>query len=284
MIDTAMAIASPQYIAFDGEPSERTPAGGRAWVVRGQNYTLDYVEAASGDALICGADVEHVVIIPDEDVDIEIETHGEAVRVTDAAVVVLPPGPARILAQRAMRFIHLVDIRDASTVGRGLNAARYQEPDPRVAKLVVAARVQPSTGPEVFLLSAHPPQPGRFGTIFRSETFLVNILDPQQGPRDPDRLSPHHHDDFEQGSLAIDGEWIHHLRTPWGPKRPEWRDDEHRAIGSPSLTIIPPPVIHTSEAIGQGLNRLIDIFCPVRKDFVDQGWVLNSDSYTDTPE
>ena len=46
MIDTATAIASPQYIAFDREPSEPTPAGGRAWAVRGQNYTLDYVEAA----------------------------------------------------------------------------------------------------------------------------------------------------------------------------------------------------------------------------------------------
>ncbi|GAA5206034.1 hypothetical protein [Microbacterium kyungheense] len=281
MIDAATAIASPQYIEFAREPSDPTPAGGRQWAVRGHNYTLDYVEARAGDSLTAGADVEHVVIIPDEDVDIEIETHGEKVRVVDAAVVVLPPGSARILVHRATRFVHLVDTRDASTVGKGLNVGTYQEPDPRVAELVVAPRTHPSTGPEVFLLSEYAPEPGRFGTIFRSETFLVNILDPQQGPRDPDRLSPHHHDDFEQGSLAIDGEWIHHLRTPWGPKRPEWREDEHRAVGSPSLTIIPPPVIHTSEAIGPGLNRLIDIFCPVRKDFVEQGWVLNSTNYAD---
>ncbi|MNY82501.1 hypothetical protein D3C86_2246420 [compost metagenome] len=49
---------------------------------------------------------------------------------------------------------------------------------------------------------------------------------------------------------------------------------------SPSMTVIPAQVIHTSEAVGANTNFLIDVFCPPRHDFSQQaGWVLNSDEY-----
>lgn len=283
MTSALMAIAEPQFIEFHAEEPLPTAAGGRSWSVRGQNYTLDYVEAGPADLVSYDSVAEHVLIIPDDDGEMTIASSGRQVRVTEAAVVILPPGPTEIRVHRSMRFVHLCDIRDARGVDAALNAAHYEESDPRVADLVVVARNRTLAGPEVFLLSEYPPETGRFGTIFQSETFLVNILDPQQGPRDPDNLSPHHHDDFEQCSLVLDGEWIHHLRTPWGPRRSDWREDQHQTIGSPSVTIIPPPVIHTSEAVGPGLNRLVDIFCPVRDDFVAKGWVLNAADYTTSP-
>ncbi|WP_207844372.1 hypothetical protein [Williamsia soli] len=278
-MNTQNVIANPQYIDLHGEASTSTAAGGRSWTVRGNNYALEYVEAAAGDVFSYESACEHVMIVPDDGVDLQISSLGQQVRVTEAAVVVLPAGATELAVGGDMRFVSLVDNRDTHRTGSALNQESYREPDPRVSGIKVAARREPSTGPEVFALSAYPPEPGRFGTIFQSETFLVNLLDLQQGPRDATKLSPHHHDDFEQCSLALAGVWTHHLRTPWGPDKSQWRDDEHRTIGSPSVTIIPPPLVHTSEAVGEGANRLIDVFCPIRQDFIDKGWVLNSTNY-----
>jgi hypothetical protein len=98
-------------------------------------------------------------------------------------------------------------------------------------------------------------------------------------PRDETQLTPHSHTDFEQGSVALEGGWLHHLRVPWTTNRRHWRPDVHLEIGSPSTTIIPAGVIHTSQGVaGEGM-RLVDVFAPPRMDFSDRGWVDNAADY-----
>ena len=132
----------------------------------------------------------------------------------------------------------------------------------------------------VYRLADMPADPGRFGRILRCSTLMVNYFYVDDQPRDPAQLSPHHHDDFEQISLQLDGDYVHHIRTPWTVDLADWRDDEHQFCASPAITVIPPPTVHTSQSVGHMPHQLIDIFCPPRIDFSERpGWVLNHDEY-----
>ena len=109
---------------------------------------------------------------------------------------------------------------------------------------------------------------------------MVNVLPEDDTPRDATKLSPHHHDDFEQISLQIHGDYVHHMRAPWTPDSTTWRDDEHRHCTSPAIVVIPPGLIHTSQSVGEMHHWLIDVFAPPRADFSNRpGWVLNADEY-----
>jgi hypothetical protein len=72
--------------------------------------------------------------------------------------------------------------------------------------------------------------------------------------------------------------------VPWTPDRRSWRADQHLEAGSPSTTIIPAGIIHTSQGIaGEGM-RLIDVFAPPRLDFSERGWVDNAAEYPMPPQ
>jgi mannose-6-phosphate isomerase-like protein (cupin superfamily) len=114
---------------------------------------------------------------------------------------------------------------------------------------------------------------------FRSTNLMINILAKRQTPRDVTKLSPHSHVDFEQASVVIQGTYVHHLRYPWTADMTAWREDEHLEMGTPSVLIIPPTVIHTSRNIG-GPGWLVDVFGPPRLDFSQTaGLVCNADEY-----
>ena len=69
---------------------------------------------------------------------------------------------------------------------------------------------------------------------------MVNYGDGTDGPRDIRRMSPHSHVDFEQCSLVLQNEYVHHIRFPGTANLEKWIDDDHTRIGSPSVAIIPP--------------------------------------------
>jgi hypothetical protein len=70
------------------------------------------------------------------------------------------------------------------------------------------------------------------------------------------------------------------MRYPWTADMTSWRDDEHIEVGSPSLTVIPPKVIHTSRNTNADGAWLLDIFAPPRMDFSSKpGKVANENDY-----
>ena len=274
-------IARPAYFEFDHlEPAAVSGRGSPTWCVRAQNLGLTLTRLRAGDVLDRRRQAhEYAILLPDDDDAVAVRWGAESVEVRGRAFVVVPRGDSAVTALVDATVVRLFDRRDTDVLAAARNADDYAGPHPRVAPL------EPWPAPaedrvRAYRLADVPVEEGRFGCIFRTSSFMINFLDDQHGPRDPDRLSPHHHDDFEQLSLAVRGTWTHHIRTPWSRRRSEWRDDEHRSVGSPSVAIIPPPTVHTSEARGTGVNRLIDIFSPPRADFSARpGWVVNADDY-----
>lgn len=275
-------IAVPESFDFSrGTPTSVSPVGTKNWTVRGQNFVLQLSTPVPGDSL--GASnlaTEQVLILAAVNSSVSIKRGQRTVDITGPAMVVIPHGHTEITAVGAGNIVRLVEASETEWADRAQNAVSYDLPHPRVRML--ERWPEPAPGPDVrvYRFQDVPDKPGRFGRIYRTRSFMVNFLNPQEGPRDPSSLSPHHHDDFEQCSLALSGEFVHHIRTPWISDKCMWRDDEHIAVSSPSAVIIPPPTVHTSEAVGTGTNWLVDIFSPPRADFSAQdGWVLNAEEY-----
>jgi mannose-6-phosphate isomerase-like protein (cupin superfamily) len=192
---------------------------------------------------------------------------------------VVPAGTSRIVGCTAGFVLRVFSSRATEVMARTFNNSTYAIPDPVVKGLPpLPPRGKPGAV-QVYPMSDVQSDPTRFGRIFRTESLMVNWFEPTMGPRDTDHLTPHSHDDFEQASVTLAGEYVHHIRRPWTTRMRDWRPDEHVHVHSPSVTIIPPGNIHTTRAVGDGLHQLVDVFAPAREDFIERGCVLNQSVY-----
>ena len=280
--DQDVDIAAPEFADFRADaPAETTALGSRTWYVRAQNLVLAYTSARTGESLVRHGDpAEYVVLLPHAESAVRVSWQGREAELRGQGMIVVPAGDSEVTAESDADLVRLFTPDTPGIAELAGNAASYARPHPRVA--IEEPWPAPADGDalRVYPVADIPRSKDRFGRIFRTRSFMVNFLFPHEGPRDPEALSPHHHDEFEQISLAVQGEFEHHIRTPWTPKRSQWREDVHTPLGSPSVAIIPPPTVHTSQAVGASTNQLIDIFAPPRKDFsAKPGWVLNADIY-----
>jgi hypothetical protein len=260
---------------YETEPQQSGP-GYRSWLARGESFLVRFSETEAGASLNRHAQPdEYAVVVPDARTTLEIEWEGTRTAVPGYSVSFVPPGRSIIHVIKGGPIASFFTSRAADLAA----LCPVYQPDPNVPAIVDWP--EPRGGRRVHSYSLEvPPEEGRFGKIFRGTTMMVNWLDPRNGPRDSKVLSPHDHDDFQQGSVVFGGDYVHHLRWPWTADGTLWRDDEHHAIGAPSIAFIPARVLHTSQAMGAGVNQMIDVFCPPRMDFSKKpGWVLNADDY-----
>jgi len=268
------------YAELSELPAVAEPAGRRDWFVRGQNFVLGWSIVSGTTDFGPRTDAEeHVVISVDPGIALTVEAGSERQEIPGERLVVLPPGKSRVIATGEGRVVRLMRSTSDDVAGLAINAADYSTAHHNIPAF--EGWPAPVGG---FRIRAYdltvPTRPDSPFRLYRCTTFMVNWIAPQEGPRDPRMLSPHHHDDFEQCSLVINGEYVHHIRWPWTTDSSVWREDEHHRTVAPSVAIIPPPSEHTSEAVGAGTNQLVDIFSPPRLDFSSMdGWVLNSADY-----
>jgi mannose-6-phosphate isomerase-like protein (cupin superfamily) len=277
-------IPRPASVArwYEQAPQIETP-GAHTWVARGANFIVTLTQASAGARLERrGQPDEYMVFLPGAGAT--VSAGGATLEAPPESLTIVPPGDSELVLRDAGPVVCVFSHQAKDLQVLAGNAADYAEGAPDVAPLVPWPT--PADG---FKLRNYPlaqyTQADSNMRIFRSTNLMVNVMTPRMVPRDVRKLSPHSHADFEQGSLAISGEWVHHLRYPWGVDMTAWREDEHLAIGSPSLTVIPPKVIHTSRNTNAGGAWLLDIFAPPRMDFSSKpGKVANEADYPLPPQ
>ncbi len=250
------------------------------WFTSGVNAVISYTEAKPNCVLERGDQAdEWALLLPDVPTRVRITAGGSEQVVDGHSLTFVPPGPSKLEVLAPGRLVRVFTTQSRDLVmaaGAKRVGSRRPAQIPEFAPWPI-----PPDGYKIRTYALNVPDaPGRFGRIWRCTTLMVNVLAPTIGPRDITMMSPHHHDEFEQYSLALKGSFIHHMRWPWTPDMRTWRNDDHEFCGTPSVAIIPPPAIHTTQAVDPGVNDLVDIFSPPREDFSKMaGWVLNEADY-----
>lgn len=260
-----------------------TPVG--RTIARAQNFIVEQVTGSPGHEAKFASQDEIILLLPDSGGTLNDETPeggGGATQIGERCVVIVPPGAHSFRFGGEGRLMILATDRPDLNDENIANAAVYREPDSRIAPVGVPFRRICDEGrPQILPIAAIPyPATNPRIKFVQSATMSINWVEYDEA-RDRTALTPHAHEDLEQGSLAIDGWFIHHLRTPWGKNADQWRDDAHLDAGPSSLLIVPPDIIHTTEGVGAGHHLLIDIFAPPRRDFIARQWIFNAGDYQD---
>jgi hypothetical protein len=272
-----LPTARAENLRFYELDPEVGPGGDRTWYGRSQNLLVAYSKLDAGNTLDVAASQDEYFIVLIEG-EIDVTSDGGSAPARGQAQVIVPPGRSRIAARTAATLVRVFAPPPPDLVAKAVNPSSYDQAHPNVGPLELWP--MPSGGYKLRVYQYDQLGPDA-RKVFRSRNIMINWNGQFVGPRDVTRLSPHKHDDFEQVSLCIAGRYVHHLRYPWESDSTTWMEDEHIDIDTPSITIMPPPALHTSVAMGER-NSLVDIFAPPRMDF-SLGGMVNADNAADYP-
>lgn len=238
------------------------------WITRTVNFSIAVSQIKGSATFVTTEETDEHLVLAAPGMSLTATTgDGQEACTSGQALFLIPVGSATVVVEGSGPVLRVF-------THRAKRVASQRPSDPDVIPL------SDSMGVEQFLRVVrleHLREGPQFGRIFMSRHLMINVFDIKHQRRDTRKLTPHSHADFEQASITLAGDFLHHLRYPWGPDLADWRDDQHVAVGSPSATIIPPHVIHTTRDVGEGATWLIDVFAPPRHDFIKNGWVRDFD-------
>jgi hypothetical protein len=269
---------SATFARYDAMQPQFEGDGEKTWITRGANFVVAVSEIKAGVSLARADQADEYMVFL-VDVGATIQAGSERIAAQAASLTIVPPGASSVTATGDGQIVRVFTALSTDLLALASNAAVYANGAPDVAPLVPWP--EPPAGYQLrhYVLDEYT-KPGTNMRIFRSRSLMLNIMTPRMVARDVSKLSPHSHVDFEQGSLAVTGNWVHHLRYPWTADLNDWKADEHVEMGNPSLLVVPPKVIHTSRNTNDGGAWLVDIFAPPRVDFSGApGKVANEAEY-----
>lgn len=259
-------------------PPAETEAGRRSWITRGANFVIEISQASAGTVLARkGQSDEYMVLLADASA--RVEAGDQTLQAEADSLLVVPPGDSQLTLLGDGLVMRVFSSHTTDILAKASNQAPYAQPRPDLAPLV--SWPAPVGGYRLrHYRMADYVKDGSKMRVFRCQNLMINVLTRRTMARDVHAMSPHSHTDFEQGSTTLWGTFEHHLRFPWVPDMTTWLEDEHVRVGGPSVTVIPPGVIHTSSNLGDVPAWLVDVFAPPRLDFSKRpGFVCNADEY-----
>jgi hypothetical protein len=264
---------------YASPPTVHTADGIKHWITRSANFAVVASQVRAGAVLARTDQPDEYMILLPEDLGAQLEAGTQSVTCSGDSLTIMPPGASRVTATRDGWIYRFFSNRATDILAAAGNGADYAQGADHVAPLVPWPEPVGGWKLRHYKLADYVRAENSL-RLFRSSNLMINIFVPQTKPRDIHKMTPHAHTDFEQGSLSLAGSYVHHLRYPWTPDMTTWREDDHGAVDSPSLVVIPPHVIHTTQAVGMARTRLVDIFCPPRADFsLKPHWVRNAHDY-----
>lgn len=270
----------PSYgLCYASEPQLHESQGAQSWITRSANVVVVVSKLGAGTTLTREDNPDEYMLLLPPGVRARVSCPGQDVDAGAESLTLLPPGKTTIEVLDDGIITRVFSARARDLAALASNGHVYLKGAPPVAPL--NDWPMPVGGYKIrnYILAGYS-DPKIFGRLFRCRNLMINVFERKTERRDPRKLSPHAHADFEQISLALEGRFVHHLRTPWSADSLAWREDQHVEVGSPSTTVIPPNLIHTTQDIGDGVAWLVDIFGPPRMDFSAQpGVVRNAGEY-----
>lgn len=245
--------------------------------MRLQNALVAWSEVLAASATLRqDASAEIFVILPDTGA--VLSGNGAKAEASARSISILPAGPTTIHLTSPGRVIRIFSPVPEALAAHAINGADYAARGAGTTPIGAPLAYAGGAGVRIYEIDRFKAAAGKRPPSF--QTAMMNIMwIEQDGPHNPAKLNPHAHDDFEEGALVVDGEYVQHLRTPWTIDAGQWRDDEHVTCKPGTLMIVPPTVIHTTGALGTGRHLMANVFAPARADHIQSGMVLNAKEY-----